>query len=275
MTVRKTFSIVSPSAQKCIDNFPPPLLLSVDSWLGRLGVRFHRIWSSSIQRLCPILLVVCYHKYNTNFFSDPGPRNDHRPGGFFSANTEARSALALHSCSLSSDPHKMWLNRFWSSGSSPAHPSGFRGAPRGDHLSTRSRLLRGGTVNGPIRFPQTPFQCPRSRTATLGSGGRSTFPALTMAWLYIEPSPCGGVRPAGDPVDSDPGAVFKDDPHPRSDAGRPPEPWVCHHTREPTVLSRVSTPAMFTWILTVFTSLACYPVEPSPLSPKHGWLGQG
>ena len=29
-------------------------------------------------------------------------------------------------------------------------------------------------------------------------------------------------------------------PFSRSDAGRPPEPRVCHHTREPTVLSRVS-----------------------------------
>ena len=71
-------------------------------------------------------------------------------------------------------------------------------------------------------------------------GGRSTFLALTLAWLYIEPSPCGGVRPASDPVDSDPGAVFEDDPHPRSDAGRPLEPWVCRQTREPTVLSRLS-----------------------------------
>ena len=70
--------------------------------------------------------------------------------------------------------------------------------------------------------------------------GRSTFPAQTLAWLYIEPSPCGGVRPAGDPVDSDPGAVFEENHHPRSDAGLPLEPWVCHHTREPTVLSRVS-----------------------------------
>ena len=71
-------------------------------------------------------------------------------------------------------------------------------------------------------------------------GGRSTFPALTLACLYIEPSPCGGVRPACDPVDSDPGAVFEDDPHPGSDAGRPQEPRVCRHTWEPTVLSRVS-----------------------------------
>ena len=42
-------------------------------------------------------------------------------------------------------------------------------------------------------------------------GGRSTLSTLTLAWLYIEPSPCGGVRPAGDPVDSDPGAVFEED----------------------------------------------------------------
>ena len=62
-------------------------------------------------------------------------------------------------------------------------------------------------------------------------GERSTLPALTLAWLYIEQSPCGGMRPADDPVHSDPGAVFEDDPHPWSDAGRPLEPWVCHHTQ--------------------------------------------
>ena len=44
--------------------------------------------------------------------------------------------------------------------------------------------------------------------------GRSTLSSLTFARLYIEPSPCGGVRPAGDPVDSDPEAVFEDDPPP-------------------------------------------------------------
>ena len=70
-------------------------------------------------------------------------------------------------------------------------------------------------------------------------GGHSTFPALTLAWLYTEPSPCGGVRPARDQVDSDPGAVFED-PNPGSSAGRPLEPRVCHHTQEPTVLSMVS-----------------------------------
>ena len=38
----------------------------------------------------------------------------------------------------------------------------------------------------------------------------------------------------------------------------PLRPWMCHHTREPTVLSRESAQPCL-WILTVFTSLACYP----------------
>ena len=46
----------------------------------------------------------------SHFFSDPGPRNDHRPAGNLFAKKDTRSALALHSRSLSSDPHKMSLN---------------------------------------------------------------------------------------------------------------------------------------------------------------------
>ena len=99
--------------------------------------------------------------------------------------------------------------------------------------------LRGVTFLGPIRFPQHLFSV-HDHGRLRSSWEPQLFPALAWAWLYIEPSPCGGVRPAGDPVDSDPGAVFEDDPHPRSDAGRPLELWVCHHTREPTVLSRLS-----------------------------------
>ena len=128
--------------------------------------------------------------------------------------------------------------RLCSSGSSPAHPTGFRGTPWGDHLSTRRECQRTYST-GPSTSRNT-FSVSTITDGNARIGGRSTFPALTLAWLYIDPSPCGGVRPAGDPVDSDPGAVFEDDPHPRSDAGRQPELWVCHHTREPTVLSRVS-----------------------------------
>ena len=43
-------------------------LETLDSWLVKLGVRFLWIWSSSIQRLCPILLVVCQCRWNTILF---------------------------------------------------------------------------------------------------------------------------------------------------------------------------------------------------------------
>ena len=103
-----------------------------------------------------------------------------------------------------------------------------------------------------------------TRPAFEAHPGANTFPpeADSLLWSHISTGPPASrntvfsvhdhgrqrsdrgpqhrVRPAGDPVDSDPGAVFEDDPHPWSDAGRPLEPWVCRHTREPTVLSRVS-----------------------------------
>ena len=95
-----------------------------------------------------------------------------------------------------------------------SHRPVLRGAPRGEHLSTRRECQR-THLNGPIRFPQHLFSV-HDHGRQHSGGGRSTLSTLTLAWLYIEPSPCGGVRPAGDPVDSDPGAVFEDDPHPRS-----------------------------------------------------------
>ena len=64
---------------------------------------------------------------------------------------------------------------------------------------TPSRIAGLGTARFMAHpFPATPCQWPRSRTATLGEWAAAHFPALTLAWLYIEPSPCGGVRPAGD-----------------------------------------------------------------------------
>ena len=85
--------------------------------------------------------------------------------------------------------------------------SPYRGAPRGEHLPIRVRSYKGPAPRT-HPLPATPLQCPRSRTATLGQVAAAHLPTLTLAWLYIEPSSCGGVRPAGDPVDSDPGAVF-------------------------------------------------------------------
>ena len=138
--------------------------------------------------------------------------------------------------------------------------------------STHQALLASGpraSLAHPL--PAAPFQCPRSRTATLGKGAAAHFPALTLAWLYIELFLCGGVRPASDPVDSDPGALFEDDPHPRSDAGRPLEPCVCRHTREPTVLSRQSC-RPFHLNVDRFHKRCLLPWRKPLLPPKHGWL---
>ena len=93
-----------------------------------------------------------------------------------------------------------------------AHPGAITFPPEG----SVNALLSTGPSASRITFSVTTITDGNGRI-----GDRSTFPAFTLAWLYIEPSPCGGVRPAGDPVDSDPGAIFEDDPHPRSDAGRP------------------------------------------------------
>ena len=87
----------------------------------------------------------------------------------------------------------------------------------GEHLSIRVRSYH-DQLHGPIRFPQHLLSVRDHGRQRVG--GRSTLSTLPLALLYIEPSPCGRVRPAGDPVDSDPGTVFEDDPHPRSDAGR-------------------------------------------------------
>ena len=54
---------------------------------------------------CGLSLYVEYH-----FVSDPGPKNDKRPGGNLFVNKVKSVALAMHSRSLSSDPHMMSLN---------------------------------------------------------------------------------------------------------------------------------------------------------------------
>ena len=98
-------------------------------------------------------------------------------------------------------------------------------------------------------LPATPFQCPRSRKATRASspelgpnltgppasrntcslstitGAETETLVLPQACLYIAPSPYfERARPAGDPVDSGPGATF---------CGLHPRPWTCHQLTRP------------------------------------------
>ena len=129
MIVRKTVSIVSPSTQKCIDNFPPPLLLSsprenrlVAQKTGcPLSPNFIIIISATTSHFPPGLsLSVEYH-----FVSDPGPRNDQRPAGNLFANKDTSVELAMHSVSLPQYPHMMSFNidmkviRPWNCSGSP------------------------------------------------------------------------------------------------------------------------------------------------------------
>ena len=121
-------------------------------------------------------------------------------------------------------------------------------APRGDHLSIphpghrhpaaeqQSPLRR-----DPSRFPQVPFQHSRSRVATLVQAGRTIYLALrrpdcTLSRLFASVAEEYD-RPVTQSIATpEPGCP---DPHPRSSRSLL-RPWVCHHTREPTVLSRVS-----------------------------------
>ena len=114
MIVRKTVSIVSPSAQKFIDNFPPPLLLSVPRDNGLvarktgcpLSPNLIIINSATRSHFPPGLsLLVEYHS-----ISDPGPRNDQHPAGSLFANRDTSVELAIHSVSLSLFHHMMSLN---------------------------------------------------------------------------------------------------------------------------------------------------------------------
>ena len=92
MIVRKTVSIASPSAQKCTDNFPPPLLFSVPRENGLVARKTGCplspnliIINSATLSHSPrgLSMEVEYH-----FFSDPSPRNDQRPAGNLFANKD-------------------------------------------------------------------------------------------------------------------------------------------------------------------------------------------
>ena len=128
--------------------------------------------------------------------------------------------------------------RLWSSGSSlhswaTTFPPAWRFDRRLSHLR----------VHG---LPADTFAVPtihgRPRSNRL-SGLCQPLVILVSAWLYIEPSPRSnskGVRPAGDPVDGDPYAQVIEHGSLYSSV-----PGLCHHIREPTVLTRVRVQAPF------------------------------
>ena len=84
-------------------------LSTMDLWIGRLGFCFRRILTSSGLKLGPILFVTCCYEWNTTFFFDPGPRNDHLPDESFLPWMESFT-LTSHSFSLFWNLHEMSLN---------------------------------------------------------------------------------------------------------------------------------------------------------------------
>ena len=69
---------------------------------------------------------------------------------------------------------------------------------------------------GPARFPQTPFQCPRQRRlrSNLPASPSCHTPSPYVSQIVHRALYLSRIRPASDPVDSGPGAVFEDDLHP-------------------------------------------------------------
>ena len=157
--MRKTVSIVSPSAQKCIDNFPPPLLLSVprDSGLVArktgcpLSPNFIIIKSATLSHFPPGLsLPVAYH-----FVSDPVPRNDQRPAGNLSANRDTSVELAIHSVSFSLFHHMMSLNidmkiiRPWNCSGSPILLMNFWTSRTSSNVLNPGKIFHSNSIGSP------------------------------------------------------------------------------------------------------------------------------
>ena len=158
---------------------------------------------------------------------------------------------------LTGSPHR--LSRC-TPGRSPFHPK---------------QTLCGVTFQRAHPLTTTPCQCPRSRTATLRHGAAAPFlplrwPDCTLNRLCAEEHD----RPVTQSTATPEPSSFEDDPHPRSEAGRPLEPWVCHHTLEPTAMSRVSNrPSHLKFGR--FTSLACHPGAPLTATKTRLAVGQG
>ena len=90
--VRKTVSIVPESAQLCIDNFPPPLLLSTPRDNGLVDLK-------TGCSLSPNFTIISSATLSHSPCADPHPRNDHHPGDNIFEEIETSLELNSHSCS--------------------------------------------------------------------------------------------------------------------------------------------------------------------------------
>ena len=81
--MRKKVSIVLKSAQKCIDDFPPPLLSNTPLDNGLVDRKTGCLLSANVSIICSAILshspCGLYSLVEHHFFSDPGPKSDHCP----------------------------------------------------------------------------------------------------------------------------------------------------------------------------------------------------
>ena len=139
-----------------------------------------------------------------------------------------------------------------SSGSSLAHhrPVFLRRTRERTPFHHHALLASGPRALWPTRFPQHLFSVHdhgRRRSERGPQQLSCHYVGLTVHWAVSVRRSTAGRWPTRKP----PQSRLRDDLHPRSDSGRPLRPWVCHHTREPTVLSRVSCrPAAEFWPFT-------------------------
>ena len=123
----------------------------------------------------------------------------------------------------------------WISGSSLSralHATTFPAAFGHSPLPGRQR-----PSDGPLRFPQTPFQCPRSRKATLEPQlvQPSRRPDCTLSRVVATTAEEYD-RPVTQSIATRSQVALVFPRFSRSSL----KPWMCHHTREPTELSGVS-----------------------------------
>ena len=149
MIVRKAVSIVSTSAQKCIDNFPPPLFLSCPRYnalvAGKTGCPLSLnlfIMNSATRSHSPpgLSLSVGFH-----FVSDPGPRNDQYTSMEF----------AIHSVSLYGFHHVMSLYidmkiiRPWIFSGSPISFMNFWTSKKSGNVVILGKIFHSNSIGSP------------------------------------------------------------------------------------------------------------------------------
>ena len=143
------------------------------------------------------------------------------------------------------------------------HPGTNIFPPTGAFLLFAARVFRGS-----ISFPQSPFQWPRSRTATLENSFCGSYVGLTVPWAVSFSWSYHRT------VTQSRATLLEDDLHFRSNGNLAFAKALSvspHSGADGLVQGELPTFFFSPWMLTVFTSLACYPGA-LLTAAVNGWL---